>query len=221
MAVKTYINDGLNRNDGLGNAPTTITPAVGDGWYIDFEKDTSMREEIRRSKTAGVQIKNASDQPIRVKIEGSELAELVVAKKAGETVIVEHPAGILIQNAGTGDISGNTIIVTVTTGANVVSGATGLGDIYVTQDFTGTFYTAQYTAADDNAHAFTETSTKLADVIIRCSGNAALIGNLTNQYWQMAVGDEIGLTKIDLSTLYIKNAQAGSNTVITVIGVTI
>lgn len=221
MAIKTYVNDGQDHNDGLGASPSTIEPTDAAAWYIDFEKDKNLREAIRESNTAGIQIKNASDYPIRVRIEGSSLAELVVAKKAGESVIVDRPAGILIRNMGPGTIAASSLVVTVTTGANTVSGATGLGDIYVTQDFTGTVRALQYTATDDAAHPVTATSLKLADVIIKCAGNGAIVGDADHQYLELAVGDVLGLTKIDISTLYVKNATAGQNTTLNIIGVEI
>lgn len=221
MAIKTYINDGQDHKDGLGAYPGDIPATESGAWYIEFERDKNLRDAVRESNTAGIQIKNASDYPVRVKIEGSSLAELVVAKKSGESVIVDHPSGILIRNMGPGTILANTLVITVTTGANAVSGATGLGDIYVTQDFNGDAYSLQYTASDDSAHPLLSESKKLADVVIRCSGNAALIGDNNNQYFQLNVGDILGITKIDISTLYVKNASAGQNTTITLFGVEI
>lgn len=217
MVVKTYVNDGKDRKDGLGATPTTIAP--GEGWYIDFETDKTLRKAIRESATAGVQVKNASDQPIAVSIEGSDFAELLIAKKAGESVIIDRPSGIRVTNRGDNAIEANTLVITITTGANMVSGATGLGDIYITQDFGGEVYADSITATNDNA--FVLGSVKLADAIIQVADNDALLGTATNQPIKVTNGSSLGITKVDLSTLYAKNATAGLNTTIKVFGVKI
>jgi len=221
MGIKTYVNDGTNYSDGLGARPSTLAADVSDVWYIDFEKDKNFRGEIRAAPTAGVQIKNGSNQPIAVKIEGSSLAQLFIPKKATENVIVERPAGISIQNIGSDTIAASTIAVTVTTGANQVSGATGLGDIYITQDFGGEVYYGSYTAKDDVAHPFTESTLKLADAILVVSDASAYVGSADEVGLLLSPGDKLGISKIDLSTLYIQNVTAGNNTTISVFGVKI
>lgn len=221
--IKTYVNDGVNKGDGLGASPTTI--ATTDSWEIALEEDRSLRTEFRRLEAekgqslVGIQVKNGSNYPIRVRVDGSALSEIYIAKKQSEAVIVENARYIQIYNAGNGTITASTIVVTVTTGASRVSGAAGLGDIYVTEDFTGTAYEEQITATNDNAFRIITTSTKLRDVVIYVSGNNALVGDSANQRLPLNVGETLGISWLDLSTIYFKNATAGNNTTITVLGV--
>lgn len=224
--IKTYVNDGVDRGDGLGASPSTIASTVS--WDIALEEDRSLRTEFRRLEAEGegksligVQVKNGSNYPIRVRVDGSTLSEIYIAKKQSEAVIVQNARYIQIYNAGAGTIAASTIVVTVTTGASRVSGAAGLGDIYVTEDFTGTAYEDQVTAAADTAFRLATSETKIRDVIIYVSGNNALVGDADNQRMPLNVGESMGISWIDLSTLYFKNATAGNNTTITVLGVTV
>jgi hypothetical protein len=224
--IKTYVNDGVDRGDGLGASPSTIATAVS--WDIALEEDRTLRTEFRRLEAEangksliGVQVKNGSNYPIRVRVDGSTLSEIYIAKKQSEAVIVQNARYIQIYNAGAGTIAASTIVVTVTTGASRVSGAAGLGDIYVTEDFTGTAYEDQVTAADDNAFRLVTSETKIRDVIVYVSGNNALVGDADNQRMPLNVGESLGISWIDLSTLYFKNATGGNNTTITVLGVTV
>lgn len=224
--IKTYVNDGVDRGDGLGASPSTIATTVS--WDIALEEDRSLRTEFRRLEAEaegksliGVQVKNGSNYPIRVRVDGSTLSEIYIAKKQSEAVIVQNARYIQIYNAGAGTIAASTIVVTVTTGASRVSGAAGLGDIYVTEDFTGTAYEDQVTAAADTAFRLVTSETKIRDVIVYVSGNNALVGDADNQRMPLNVGESLGISWIDLSTLYFKNATAGNNTTITVLGVTV
>lgn len=224
--IKTYVNDGVDRGDGLGASPSTIATAVS--WDIALEEDRTLRTEFRRLEAEaegksliGVQVKNGSNYPIRVRVDGSTLSEIYIAKKQSEAVIVQNARYIQIYNAGAGTIAASTIVVTVTTGASRVSGAAGLGDIYVTEDFTGTAYEDQVTAAADTAFRLVTSETKIRDVIVYVSGNNALVGDADNQRMPLNVGESLGISWIDLSTLYFKNATGGNNTTITVLGVTV
>lgn len=224
--IKTYVNDGVDRGDGLGASPSTIATAVS--WDIALEEDRTLRTEFRRLEAEGegksligVQVKNGSNYPIRVRVDGSTLSEIYIAKKQSEAVIVQNARYVQIYNAGAGTIAASTIVVTVTTGASRVSGAAGLGDIYVTEDFTGTAYEDQVTAASDDAFRLVTSETKIRDVIVHVSGNDALVGDADNQRMPLNVGENLGISWIDLSTLYFKNATDGNNTTITVLGVTV
>jgi len=200
--------------------------AVGAAESFDLESDTTWRKEFRRLESQnkgvshfGVQIKNGSNEPIKVRVDGSDLAELIIAKKQSEAMIVENVRNIVVYNAGVEVIAANQIVITVTSGASRVSGAAGLGDIYVTEDFGGEVYEDQITAGADTAFALVATTTKIRDAVIYVSGHDALIGDAENQRMPLAVGSSIGLSWVDLSTFYVKNAVAGNNTTVTVLGV--
>lgn len=200
--------------------------AVGAAEAWNLETDKTWRTELRNLEAKnkgvsyfGIQIKNGSNEPIRVRVDGSSLAELIIAKKQSEAMIVENIRGIVVSNAGVAEIAANSIVITVTSGASRVSGAAGLGDIYVTEDFGGEVYEDQITAGADAAFALAATSKKIRDAIIYVSGHDALMGDAANQRFPLAVGSSLGLSWVDLSTFYVKNATAGNNTTITIMGV--
>jgi len=87
-----------------------------------------------------------------------------------------------------------------------------------TAGFTGDVYENEHTMTTDAAYRFETTTTRLRDVIIRVSTFDALVGNTANQRYPRSTGSTLGFTKIDLSKFYIKNAGAGSNTKINIIG---
>jgi len=85
--------------------------------------------------------------------------------------------------------------------------------------FSGAVYENEDTATDDNARRFETSSKKLRDVIIQVVSNDQLFGNATNQRYKVATGSTIGFTQVDLSTLYFKNATAGQNGTVNILGV--
>jgi len=210
--IKSYQNDAI---------------AVGAGWEIAIEEDKTWRNEVRRLERSegralfGIQIKNGSNEVIKVRVDSSDMAELIIAKKQSEAMVVESVRGILITNAGSAEIPANSMVITVTSGASKVSGAAGLGDIYITEDFGGEAKQLTATAAADTAFRVTSVATKMRDVLIYVSTNDALVGDADGQVQPLGVGESIGLSRVDVSTLYFKNANAGQNTVIILTGVLI
>jgi hypothetical protein len=87
-----------------------------------------------------------------------------------------------------------------------------------TAGFTGDVYENEHTMTTDAKYSFEATTLLLRDVIIRVSTHEALIGDTSNQRYPRSVGSTLGFTKIDLSKLYIKNAGAGNDTKINVLG---
>lgn len=85
--------------------------------------------------------------------------------------------------------------------------------------FGGTTYENQKTQANNNANRFETTTKKLRDVIIKVTTYGQLFGDSSNQRFPVAAGDAIGFTKVDVSTLYFKNAASGEDGVVTILGV--
>ncbi len=85
--------------------------------------------------------------------------------------------------------------------------------------FSGAVYENEDTATTDDPRRFETSSKKLRDLIIQVSGNDQLFGNVTNQRYKVAVGEAIGFTRVDLSLLYFKNAAAGQNGTVNILGV--
>ena len=83
----------------------------------------------------------------------------------------------------------------------------------------GATYSKTMTMSDDNATRF-ETSIKtLRDVIILVETNPMLLGKTGTEVFPVATDGTTGWAKVDISTLYFKNAGAGNNGKITILGV--
>lgn len=89
------------------------------------------------------------------------------------------------------------------------------------EHFTGDVYENEHTAASDAAFRFETTETKLRGAVILVSTHDALIGDSSNQRYQKTYGTTLSVSDVDLSKLYFKNATAGQNTKINIIGVKI
>jgi len=83
----------------------------------------------------------------------------------------------------------------------------------------GSVYENQNLATADTARRFETSQKKLKDVILQVSGYAQLFGDSSNQRYRLEVGGWMGFQKCDISTLYFKNATAGQNGTVNVIGV--
>lgn len=85
--------------------------------------------------------------------------------------------------------------------------------------FGGNVYSKTMTMADDNATRFETFTKKLRDVIILIETNAMLLGKTGEEVYTVGADDPIGFTKIDISTLYFKNAGSGNNGKISILAV--
>jgi len=85
--------------------------------------------------------------------------------------------------------------------------------------YSGAVYVKSDTATGDTARRFETSSRKLRDVVITIETNAQLFGNADGQTFPLAAGDSMGFTLVDVSTLYFKNANAGQNGTVHIIGV--
>jgi hypothetical protein len=87
----------------------------------------------------------------------------------------------------------------------------------IRETFGGAIYENQNTASTDAARRFETVPKRLRDVILQVSTNAQLFGASGQQRYLVGVGDIIGFTKVDISTLYFKNATAGQNGVVNIL----
>lgn len=85
--------------------------------------------------------------------------------------------------------------------------------------FTGDVYENEHTMVDDNAYRFEATEKKFRSGVVLISTKDALIGNVTNQRYPKSAGSAMSIDFTDLSQLYFKNAAAGQNTKINIVGV--
>jgi len=85
--------------------------------------------------------------------------------------------------------------------------------------FSGKIYSNTKTMADNNATRFETTNVRLRDVVIIVETQNMLLGSSDEVVYPVDVDDTLGFTHIDISTLYFKNAVAGSNGKISVLGV--
>ena len=83
----------------------------------------------------------------------------------------------------------------------------------------GDAYSKTMTMTDDNATRFETVEKSLRDVVISVETNPMLLGKTGVEVFTVAINASIGWGKIDVSTLYFKNAGAGNNGKITILGV--
>jgi hypothetical protein len=102
-------------------------------------------------------------------------------------------------------------ITSIAAGTNIIG--------QVKDSFSGNIYSKTMTMTDDNATRFETSAKKLRDVIIIVTTNNMLLGKSGTEVYPVDADDTIGFTKVDVSTLYFKNASAGSNGTITILGV--
>ena len=88
------------------------------------------------------------------------------------------------------------------------------------KNYGGDLYTNKATLAADTATRFETTPYKLNDVVFLVKTNNMLFGDdATTQDYPVGVDETVGFTMCDISTMYFKNATAGNNGVVHIIGV--
>lgn len=85
--------------------------------------------------------------------------------------------------------------------------------------YSGRVYLGSDTAANDDARRFAAETKKLRDIIVRVEDNDQLFGDAAGQAFPLAAGEWMGLTRVDVSTLYFRNRAAGQNGTVHIIGV--
>ena len=83
----------------------------------------------------------------------------------------------------------------------------------------GDTYSKTMTMTDDNATRFEASVKTLRDVLIFVETNPMLLGSTGVEVFTVAAGASVGWQRVDISTLYFKNAGAGNNGKITILGV--
>jgi hypothetical protein len=76
------------------------------------------------------------------------------------------------------------------------------------------------TATSDAQFRIMNTDLWLSNANIHCNTHDALYGNVTEQPATVSAGDILTFERFNLADLYFKNASAGDNTVIYVVGIT-
>lgn len=85
--------------------------------------------------------------------------------------------------------------------------------------FSGEVYSNTMTMADDNVTRFETVTRKLRDVVILVETYSLLLGKAGVEVYTVGADETVGFTKVDISTLYFKNAGAGDNGKISILGV--
>jgi hypothetical protein len=83
----------------------------------------------------------------------------------------------------------------------------------------GSAYCKTDTAASDAARRFETAEKKIMNASIQVTTNSQLFGQVDGILYQIDPGDTKSLGNIDISTLYFKNATAGQNGTVTILGV--
>jgi hypothetical protein len=109
---------------------------------------------------------------------------------------------------------------------NVIRGALGNdvivdtdGRLHIVDSFSGDVYENEHTMTTDAKYRFETDEKKLKSGVILVSTKDALVGDDTNQRYPKSAGSTLSIESADLSKLYFKNATAGQNTKINIIGV--
>ena len=89
----------------------------------------------------------------------------------------------------------------------------------IAEGFGGNVYSKTMTMTDDNPTRFEAAAKKLRDIVIIVKTHPMLLGETGVVVYPVGVNETIGWTKVDISTLYFQNANAGDNGVITILGV--
>jgi len=83
----------------------------------------------------------------------------------------------------------------------------------------GQIYANTDTAVSDAARRFETSEKKLTWAFVQISTNTQLFGDSSSQPVSYADGEAFELEMADISTLYFKNAAAGQNGTVSIIGV--
>lgn len=83
----------------------------------------------------------------------------------------------------------------------------------------GVIYSKTMTMSDDNSTRFETSAKSLKDVVILVETNPVLLGATGVEVVTVVAGGSIGFTNVEISTLYFKNASAGNNGKISILGV--
>ena len=102
-------------------------------------------------------------------------------------------------------------------GGDVIS-ATNPLPVDMSVAYEGIPYSNSDTATDDNPRRFETTTLILRDAVIKVTGSNQLLGDASGQHFELAAGGSIGISFLDLSKFYFKNAAAGQNGTIMIFG---
>lgn len=83
----------------------------------------------------------------------------------------------------------------------------------------GDIYSKTMTMVNDNPTRFEVATKNLRDVVIIVTTNPMLLGETGVEVYPVGANETIGFTVVDISSLYFKNAGAGNNGTITILGV--
>jgi len=92
------------------------------------------------------------------------------------------------------------------------------GHIPPLQSCTGTPYSNADTAPDDDPRRFETDTLILRDAVIKVTDNGQLLGDSTGQNFELAAGGSIGISFLDLSQFYFRNATAGQDGTVQIFG---
>lgn len=84
--------------------------------------------------------------------------------------------------------------------------------------FGGNVYSKTMTMSSDAATRFETSAKKLRDANIAVTTQNMLLGKTTVEVYPVNAGSSIRFSKVDISTLYFKNAGAGLNGTIIILG---
>lgn len=85
--------------------------------------------------------------------------------------------------------------------------------------FSGDIYSNTMTMVNDDSARFETKDIMLRDIVIIVETYAMLLGKSGAVVYPVGADETVGFTKVDISTLWFKNATADENGKITILGV--
>lgn len=164
----------------------------------------------------GTNVLNDATKNWAPNVHKNRLVKIISGAGAGQLMVVDSNTAkaLVIKQSWVQAL--NTTSVYQILDADIVSEFTDLKEVL---SFSGVVYENEDAATSDAARRFETASKKLRDIVIQVETNDQLFGNAANQRFKVTAGSSLGFTQVDLSTLYFKNAAAGQNGTVRIIGV--
>jgi hypothetical protein len=159
---------------------------------------------------AGVAVLQDDSKNWAVNVHANRLVKIIRGAGAGQLRVILSNSDKLLTVNQAWVVSPNQTSVYVILGIDLTTiFGTGSGAVYVNSD----------TATNDNPRHFEATSRKLAWAVISVETNDQLFGNAAGQAFPLAAAGTMGIGRVDLSTLYFRNRNAGQNGTVYILGV--
>jgi len=137
---------------------------------------------------------------------------------AGDIKTAVEALAVATPDTASGDLASMSADL-VTIRADIATVKADIALVKASVSNSGSAYCKTDTAASDAARRFETAEKKIMNASIQVTTNSQLFGQVDGILYQIDPGDTKSLGNIDISTLYFKNATAGQNGTVTILGV--